>query len=65
MHLIFLHKNYSKRVILQKGSEDMNWLKAFFDMAFHDIKKDPIANLWVPMKASVVTNVLLYLWLWS
>lgn len=39
----------------------MSWLKAFFDMAFHDIKKDPIANLWVPMIASVVTSVLLYL----
>ena len=43
----------------------MNFFKSCLDIFISDIKKDPISNLWVPMIASIVTNTILYLWLWK
>ena len=42
----------------------MNFFKSCLDVVVSDIKKDHMHNLWVPMLASIVTNTILYLWLW-
>lgn len=48
----------------KKGSDCMNFFKSCLDVVVSDIKKDPMHNLWVPMTASIVTNTILYLWIW-